>query len=137
MAPASPQPADNPLQQALRLHQAGQLAEAAAIYRHILDANPRHADALHLLGLVALQGGDRAAALERIDAAIAISGRVAEYHHNRGVALLRLGRPGEAEPSFRRALQLKPAYPEAYNALGNARLALQRLDEAGAAHSRP
>jgi len=134
MAPASPQPVDDPLQQALRLHQAGRLAEAAAIYRRILDVNPRHPDALHLLGLVALQAGDRAVALERIDAAIAISGGVAEYHHNRGVALLRLGRPGEAEPSFRRALQLKPAYPEAYNALGNARLALQRLDEAVAAY---
>jgi tetratricopeptide (TPR) repeat protein len=134
MAPASPQPADNPLQQALRLHQAGQLDEAAAIYRRILAANPRHPDALHLLGLVALQRGDRAAALERIDAAIAISGGVAEYHHNRGVALLRLGRQGEAEPSFRRALQLKPAYPEAHNALGNALLALQRLDEAVTAY---
>ena len=134
MAPASPQPADDPLQRALRLHQAGQLAEAAAIYRRILDANPRHPDALHLLGLVTLQRGDQAAALERIDAAIAISGGVAEYHHNRGVALLRLGRPGDAEPSFRRALQLKPAYPDASNALGNALLALQRVDEAATAY---
>jgi tetratricopeptide (TPR) repeat protein len=108
------------LQQALQLHQAGRLAEAEAIYRRILAQHPQHPDALHLLGLIAQQNGDAVTALTRIDAAIAIADSVAEYHYNRGVVLLRLGRAAEAEPSLRRALELKPVYPDAYNALGNA-----------------
>ncbi len=40
-------------QTALAHHQAGQLREAEALYRQILAAQPQHADAWHLLGLVA------------------------------------------------------------------------------------
>jgi hypothetical protein len=47
------------IQQALTLamqhQQTGNLAEAQAIYRQILLAQPNHPDALHLLGTVALQ----------------------------------------------------------------------------------
>ena len=39
----------------LKLHQAGRLAEAEAWYRRVLAAQPNHADALHLLGVVAHQ----------------------------------------------------------------------------------
>ena len=42
---------------AVRLHRQGQLDQAELIYRHILDETPRHADALHLLGVVAHQRG--------------------------------------------------------------------------------
>src|SRR5437867_1473861 len=38
-------------------HQSGRLAEAEAIYRQILAVEPRHADALHLLGVIAHQVG--------------------------------------------------------------------------------
>ncbi|MBY3751909.1 hypothetical protein [Azospirillum formosense] len=31
-------------------HRAGRMGEAAGVYRAILDADPRQADALHLLG---------------------------------------------------------------------------------------
>lgn len=122
------------LQRALQLHQAGRLAEAEEIYRRILAGRPQHADALHLLGLIAQQRGNGPAALEHIDAAIAISSGVAEYHHNRGVVLLRLHRATEAEPSFRRAVELKPVYPDAYNGLGNALQARKRYREAVAAY---
>jgi tetratricopeptide (TPR) repeat protein len=122
------------LLRAVQLHQAGRLAEAEAIYRHILAKSPQHADALHLLGLIAQQRGDGATALEHIDAAIAVSHGVAEYHHNRGVVLLRLHRAAEAEPSFRRALEVKPVYPDAYNGLGNALQARKRYGEAVAAY---
>jgi len=128
---AAPTPA---LQQAVQLHQAGRLAEAEAIYRRILAEQPQHPDALHLLGLVAQQKGDGVTALEHIDAAIAVTDRVADYHHNRGVVLLRLHRAAEAEPSFRRALALKPIYPDAHNGLGNALQARTRYEDAAAAY---
>ena len=45
------------LEQALAHHRAGQLQQAEAIYRQILRSQPDHPDALHLLGVVALQAG--------------------------------------------------------------------------------
>ena len=41
------------MQIALGHHQAGRLAEAEAIYRQVLAQFPDHADALHLLGVLA------------------------------------------------------------------------------------
>jgi hypothetical protein len=43
------------LQQAIGLHQAGQLAEAQIIYEEILKMQPGHFDALYLLGIIAKQ----------------------------------------------------------------------------------
>jgi hypothetical protein len=45
------------LTNALRYHQAGQLSEAEQIYRQILAINDKHSDGLHLLGVIAYQGG--------------------------------------------------------------------------------
>lgn len=49
------------LDQAFRLavahHQAGRLSEAEGLYRQILGAQPNHAGALHLLGVIADQVG--------------------------------------------------------------------------------
>lgn len=48
---------------AIQHHQAGRLAEAEKIYRQILAQQPDHPDALHLLGVLAVQAG-------RLDAAV-------------------------------------------------------------------
>jgi hypothetical protein len=57
-APRSPYPSESTLQDqlstALRDHQSGKLVQAARIYQSILERHPDHADALHLLGVVAL-----------------------------------------------------------------------------------
>ncbi|HYB55424.1 MAG TPA: tetratricopeptide repeat protein, partial [Alphaproteobacteria bacterium] len=42
---------------------AGRLAEAEALYRAILEADPNHADTLHMCGGLALQAGRPDAAL--------------------------------------------------------------------------
>ena len=43
------------VQIALQHHQAGRIAEAEKIYREVLNQRPNQADALHLLGVIALQ----------------------------------------------------------------------------------
>jgi len=109
-------------------HQAGRLAEAEAQYRKILQAAPRHGDAWHLLGVVALQRGNNAAAVELITEAIRI--RSSEhYYSNLGNALKALGRRNEAIDCYRRALSIKPDLPEAHSNLGNALIEAGDLDE--------
>ena len=54
------------LQIAVLRHQAGRLEEAEALYRQILAAQPEHAAALQLLGLIAHQAGRHEVAVELI-----------------------------------------------------------------------
>ena len=51
------------LQQAIKAHQAGQLEDAEALYRGILEAHPQHPDANHNLGLLAVSVNQTEAAL--------------------------------------------------------------------------
>lgn len=121
---------------ALAHHQAGRLAEAEAGYRTVLDGEPDHADALHLLGVVALQRGDAQAAVGLIRRAITVNPDFADFHGNLGHALWQSGRLVEAEASCRRALALRDAYPEAHNNLGNALWSQRRASEAAACYAR-
>ena len=58
------------MQQGIQLHQSGQLPEAEIIYRRILNASPNHADANHLLGVIAYQVGNYDVAEKLISQAI-------------------------------------------------------------------
>jgi len=107
---------------ALQYHQHGQLEEAARLYRIILGSNPNHADALHLLGLVAYQRGDAAQAVDLIGRAIALVPSMALFHANLAEAYRSLGELNRAVGCCRTALRLQPNYAEAANNLG---LALQ------------
>jgi cytochrome c-type biogenesis protein CcmH/NrfG len=50
----------------MTLHGQGRLGEAEAIYRSLLARDPRHFDALHLLGLVRFQQVPHSFAVEPI-----------------------------------------------------------------------
>ena len=105
------------LQTAIQHHQAGRLQEAEALYRQILQVEPNHPDALHLLGVIAHQAGKHEIALEYIARAIALN-PAAEYHNNIGEAYRALARLNEAGASFQQALALNPVFAEAMNNLG-------------------
>ena len=119
---------------ALRHHQEGRLAQAEALYRQILAAQPKHADSLHLLGLIAHQLGRHGRALDLIRQAIAIDPNYPAAHCNLGEACRALGWLDEAIANYRRAIDLKPDYPEAHNNMGAALAGKCRLDEAIAAY---
>ena len=107
-----------PIESGLALQQAGRFAEAALVYRQILAVNPNHADALHLLGLVALHDGDYAQATEWIMRAL--SQRESEiFYGNLGNALSARGMRAAAIECFGQAIALKPDYLPAHNNLGN------------------
>jgi Tfp pilus assembly protein PilF len=117
--PASPALAVK-LQQAIALHQQGQLAAAEPLYREILRAHPKHFDALHLLGVIAIQMGQPQAGADLIGQAIAVNRHHADAHANLGNALKDLGRPEEAIASYARALRLKPGSAVILNNMGAA-----------------
>ncbi|WP_242151478.1 tetratricopeptide repeat protein [Sphingomonas sp. BAUL-RG-20F-R05-02] len=105
---------------ALRHHQSGQLDAAEQGYRAVLAIEPRHADALHLLGVIAHQRGDNDNARRLIADAIAQNDRVAAFHNNLGNVLVQLGRHSEAGTAYARAVQLQPAHAEAHAGLAGA-----------------
>ena len=121
---------------ALRHHQAGRLGEAERLYRQILVADSHHADAMHLLGVLAHQVGRNESAVDLIGKAIAHNGRVPAFHNNLGNALKALGRWEEAVLSYRRALALKPDLFTAHYNIGLARQAQGNLAEAASSYGR-
>lgn len=107
------------LQQAVRLHQGGQLAEARAKYLQVLKAQPRHPDALNLCGLAAYQEGGHQQAVEMIAKAVKINPGVAEYHSNLGMAWRALGDRAKAIKCYRQALALSARTPGLHYNLAN------------------
>ncbi len=118
------------LQIALQHHQHGRLEEAARLYQAILADQPRHVEALHLLGVVAHQKGDHARAVLLIGRAVAGDPKNAIYHANLAEAYRLLGQLDRAVASCQVALGLRPHYPEVANNLGLALLGQGKTDEA-------
>ncbi|MEJ0004923.1 MAG: tetratricopeptide repeat-containing glycosyltransferase family protein [Steroidobacteraceae bacterium] len=102
------------LQQAIALHQQGQLLQARSIYESILRGQPRHFDALHLSGVLAAQMRDFAGAARRIGAALDIDRNNAVAFCNFGSACKELGQFESALAAYDRAIALRPCYIEAY-----------------------
>ena len=100
-------------------HGAGRLAEAESVYRRVLADHPRHADALHLLGALALQGGKPAEAVDWMVQAIRSAPDNAACFSNLASALRRLGRRDEALACCRRALVLDAGSGDVLNNVAN------------------
>ncbi len=118
------------LDRAIDCHQKGQLAQAEALYRQILQAQPDHFDAQHLIGIIRHQQGRSAEALELVSAALKLNPRSARALSNHGLILYALQRYQEALRSFDQALALDPDAVEAHNNRGNTLQRLKRYEEA-------
>lgn len=125
---------DQILQEAIQHHHAGRLQKAESLYRQILQHNPRHAQALHLLGVLATQAQRLDLAVDFIRQAIAVTPNFPQAYCNLGNALKDQGRLDEAIAAYRQAIALKAHFPLAHYNLGVALKALGRLDEAIAAY---
>jgi tetratricopeptide (TPR) repeat protein len=122
------------LQLAVQHHQAGRLVEAEKFYRQILEVQPNHADALHLLGVLAGQTGHTDAAIDLIGRAVQVNPDFVEAYGNLGRVLADKGRLDEATAAYRRIVEIRPD-AVAYNNLGIASRMNGRLDEAISAFS--
>jgi predicted O-linked N-acetylglucosamine transferase (SPINDLY family) len=118
------------LTRALQQHQTGQLDLAERLYRDVLRIVPQQPDALHLLGVVALQRGCPADAVTCIRQALRLRPEQSVYHGNLGVALQSLGQIDAARASLERAVAIDPSNVDATFNLGVTLQSLHLLDDA-------
>ncbi len=121
---------DQALESAIAEHRQGNVAAAAGVYARILESDPDHAGARHMMGVVRLQEGRPADAETEFRRAIARADGIARYHYNLGVALSAQERLGESLNSFESALALDPEFFDAAFGKGTALLRLGRSQEA-------
>lgn len=117
-------------QQAFELHQAGELALARELYCQLVQQEPAHADAWHLLGMIAYQTEDHALAQALIEHALQLHPKHPEYLNHLGLVLRARGDLSGAEAMHRLALVQQPDHVEALNNLGVALLEQHRPGEA-------
>ena len=128
--------ADVMLPAAVAAYRAGRHAEAQAICRQVLTLLPDHFDALHLLGVSALDGGQLDVAEQALTQAVAIEPRHAEALANLGLVLFNLTRYQEARKYQEQAIALKPNFATALTCLGNTLMHLRALEQSVAVHDR-
>jgi len=126
----SPQQAQATLQEAVALHQQGQLGPAEKSYARILKSYPDQFDALHLLGLLKLQSGKAGEAQRLITSALKIAPNAPDALANLGLVFTALKRPADALASFDKALAIDHDHFEALANRGNVLLDLDRAEEA-------
>lgn len=118
------------LQQALQLHQSGNLQQAEALYGKILQQHPGQPDALNLLGTMANQVGQPEVAIDLISQAVAQLPHEPDFHGNLAAAYHAAGRVPDAVRHYREAIRLNPAAVNQYLFLSDALLEQGELEEA-------
>lgn len=126
----TPKSADRAIKTALQHHQAGRLQQAEALYRQVLQSEPNHPDALHLLGWIAHQAGQGKAAVELVSKAISVQPLNPVYYGDLGNMLHAQGEMDLAVGNYQKALSLDPLSVDVLFNLGNALLAQGKPAEA-------
>ena len=92
------------LQKGIEAHRAGKAQEAERYYAAILNANPRHPDANHNMGLLAVDVGKVDAALLFFTKALEVEPNVGQFWLSYIEALIKLDRTVDAKAIFDQAI---------------------------------
>ncbi len=122
------------LRAALACQQRGQLLEAERLCHEVVTTEPEHAEALHLLGVLALQTHRPELAVEWLHRSLRCQAQQPEVQLTLGLALRMLGRTEEALASYDQALLLRRDDPRALSNRGNVLRQLSRFDAARASY---
>ena len=95
---------DQALQKGVEAHKAGQLQEADRYYTAILKAHPKHPDANHNIGLIAVELGRTIDSLPFFEMAIKENPKIVQYWLSYINVLIKLDRIYEAEAAFSEAI---------------------------------
>lgn len=118
------------MEDAARCYGARDYDAAEAIAQAIVAADPRHFDALHLLGVLCINAKRTADAAAYLRRALAVRPDDAQAQYHLGNVLLELQLYQAAEAAFETALRLAPGQYDATNNLGNALAGAGRHGEA-------
>jgi protein O-GlcNAc transferase len=110
--------------------QSNKLNEAEKYLLQVLNNQPKNADALCFLSIVAAYRADFKGALKLINKSIDAFSKNAVAHSNKGIILKELGHYSEALMSFDKAISLESNYAEAYSNKGNVLQELGRYHDA-------
>jgi tetratricopeptide (TPR) repeat protein len=128
--------AEQAMQLASQHQSAGRLAEAEQLLRQVLQAQPKHAHAMHLLGVVAYQAGKSDLALQLIGEAVAIDNQVALFHSNLAEMNRQLGQLQAAIRHGAQAVALDASMASAHSNLGIAYYDAKDYERAEASHQK-
>jgi len=121
---------------ALSHHRSGELAQAESLYQQVLKANSKHADALHMLGVVYYQTERAEQAVAAISQALAINPKNTDYLNHYALSLRAANQPEAAIKSFQQAVLLQPKDLDIQFNLANTLLTLNRFEEAAGYYRR-
>ena len=110
------------LAKARALQNAGNYAQAVAIFRQLLPRHANHPRLLHLAGSAELQAGNHAEAIALFRKSLDLDPKQADTLSHLGVAYGNLRDFTAAAAAYRGAIQVNPGYAEAYNNLSLALL---------------
>ena len=118
------------LVEAREYFRSSRLDDARRCYRRVLEIQVNNAQALYMLGGLAINDGDPAAGIELVRQAIAIDPANADFHFSLGSVFASLGRVAEAIPRFQEAVRLRPGSASWHRQLAGALHAAGRYSEA-------
>jgi tetratricopeptide (TPR) repeat protein len=116
--------------QGLRALEAGQVKEAADLFRKGLELAPDDPKLLHRLGTALFMAGDAAGAVQQFQHALRLAPEFPRAHFGLGMVSALSGRQEEAIEHFAAAVKYQPDYLEAHLGLAQALLGAGRLQEA-------
>ena len=94
---------DRALQKGIEAHKSGKVQEADRFYTAILKANPKHADANHNMGVLAVDIGKLQQALPFFKAALEANPSIQQFWVSYINALIKLDRMADAKAVFNQA----------------------------------
>lgn len=126
--------AEQALNLAAQIRQQGDLAQAEALLKQILQIQPQNHAAWHELGLIAYDVGKPDMAIQLLSEAIKHGGKVAMYHANIGEMYRQCKNLDKAVAHGRKAVELDPKLAYARSNLGIAYYDLKDYDKAETCH---
>lgn len=120
---------DPEIELALEEQRTGKLSAASERCKKILEQDPAHDEALHLLGVIAYQQQNYSEALVLFRQAIDIEGK-AHYYNNMGNLYSDLGQFKLAQKMYQAALRLQPDFTAIRMNLGKVFLQLNQAEDA-------
>ena len=108
------------MNEAIEHHRNSRFQQAAEGYWKVMEADPGHAQATYLLGMVMHQIGENEKAIELMSQALAFGYGGAEEYCNLGIIYNQLGRLEDVVECQKQSIARDPQYTAAYFNLGNA-----------------